>query len=178
MGTIEYTEADFRPGPARRGFDPQALLFERPVAEPPTPKQIANVVARKHGVMPSELLVHGRGKRALVRARQEYWAVLRSQGRSYPEIGRLANRHHTTVLYGIRQYEKVHGRIVPVEPQGPACPPPADRCAVCEEPLPCAPDGQLYEVWWYVRDGQELQETCQSCADLFAGDHGIRTVRQ
>jgi chromosomal replication initiation ATPase DnaA len=34
----------------------------------------------------------------VVEARHEVWGYLRSLGFSYPEIGRLWNAHHTTVL--------------------------------------------------------------------------------
>lgn len=38
--------------------------------------------------------------------RRQIWALLRDEGMSLPQIGRLFNRDHTTVLHGLREFEK------------------------------------------------------------------------
>jgi hypothetical protein len=46
----------------------------------------------------------------LVRARREWWAELRAQGRSLTEIGRLVGRDHATVLEALRTHERPEAR--------------------------------------------------------------------
>lgn len=59
--------------------------------------------ARLHGVTAED--VCGRGRTAAVsRARQAVWLHLReTTALSYPELGALFGRDHTSVLYGVRK---------------------------------------------------------------------------
>lgn len=67
--------------------------------------QLAQRIAREGRVTVTDML--GRSKlRSVVRARHRFCAVVRSSlGLSYPEIGRLIGRDHTTVMNAVKQYE-------------------------------------------------------------------------
>lgn len=78
-------------------------------------KELAQVVAREHGLELAEL-IGGRGRAPyLVRARRDFWARLRAAGRSLPEIGRLVGRDHSTVLNSLRAYERT--KLTPETPR-------------------------------------------------------------
>lgn len=48
-----------------------------------------------------------RRRRNVAHARQEaYWRCYNETGASYPEIGRMMGRDHTSVMYGAREHEK------------------------------------------------------------------------
>lgn len=59
--------------------------------------KILTDVSKRHGVSVAELLHDGKGKR-LINARREVAQDLRDRGWSYPDIGRVLKRHHTTVM--------------------------------------------------------------------------------
>jgi chromosomal replication initiation ATPase DnaA len=61
-------------------------------------------VARRHGVTVAEVLSTDR-RRILVWARQEAAYLLRGQDLSYPQIGELLHRDHTTVIHAVRSYD-------------------------------------------------------------------------
>lgn len=44
-------------------------------------------------------------------------AILRSWGRSLPQIGRLLNRDHTTILHGLRRWETIDADILTYAPR-------------------------------------------------------------
>lgn len=81
-------------------------------------KDVAREVALKHNVRLEDMLGPTRSK-SLVRARHEAFFRCRYEITrngipvSYPEIGRLFHRDHTTVLYGIRTYAASTGAPVP-----------------------------------------------------------------
>lgn len=59
-------------------------------------------VAAEHGLTKEDLT--GRSRRpAICVARREAMRRLRAKQMSFPSIGRLFNRHHTTVLDGLRR---------------------------------------------------------------------------
>lgn len=61
-------------------------------------------VAKKHGIDPMMIQNGGRQKR-LVAARHELWWRVRTElNYSFPRIGRLAHRDHTTVLYAVQTF--------------------------------------------------------------------------
>jgi hypothetical protein len=63
-------------------------------------------VMEKHRVTRAELVGDCRDHR-LVRARRELYSRLKSElGMSYPAIGQLCNRDHTTVLHSLRNHRK------------------------------------------------------------------------
>lgn len=78
-----------------------------PVDPPkPTMKEIAILVAERHGVTLEDLRGPSRRLRAS-RPRQEAMALIMAQKRySYPQVGRFFNRDHTTVIHGERAYQK------------------------------------------------------------------------
>jgi chromosomal replication initiation ATPase DnaA len=94
-----------------RELDPAEL--ERAVSWAPlhddwSPEGEAREVARRYGLPVSQLLgpsstPHARSGTAPA-ARRELYAVLRSRGWSYPQIGRFCGgRDHTTVIQAIRK---------------------------------------------------------------------------
>lgn len=50
----------------------------------------------------SDLLGH-RKREPLPQIRWRAWAILRAEGASYPGIGMVAGRDHTSILYGVRR---------------------------------------------------------------------------
>lgn len=73
---------------------------------------IMRAVCVKHEVTPA----HIKGKwRVLdvVRARHEAMYQLRRLGLSYPRIGQLLGRHHTSVMHGVRKHVERNGLEVP-----------------------------------------------------------------
>jgi len=48
--------------------------------------------------------------RKTARKRWHVMAILREWGRSSPQIGRLLNRDHTTVLHGIARWQKLQSQ--------------------------------------------------------------------
>lgn len=59
-------------------------------------------VAEAHHVTRGDVLGRGRTKR-VAQARHAVMRALRDMGMSYPEIGRLLGRDHTTVLAALRK---------------------------------------------------------------------------
>lgn len=67
-------------------------------------------VAQRNNLPLASLL--GRSRYLSVcRARRELMFVLRQHALSYPEIGILLHRDHTTVMYAIRRYERDNPRV-------------------------------------------------------------------
>lgn len=66
-------------------------------------------VAAKYGCLLGELM-GPRKHRQAVHARQECWFLLRDRGWTYPRIGMLFDRDHTTVMTGVWNYEQRLGR--------------------------------------------------------------------
>lgn len=62
-------------------------------------------VARKYGIPVSEL-VGPRKHRVYNQPRREVWARLKAKGYSLKQIGAYYNRHHTSILHGLQQWEK------------------------------------------------------------------------
>lgn len=63
-------------------------------------------ICAKHNLTVHELRSE-RKARPLARARQEFfWRAKLETEASLPGIGRMLNRDHTTVLYGIREHER------------------------------------------------------------------------
>jgi chromosomal replication initiator protein len=78
----------------------------------PTMREIAGLIAERHGLRLDELTGPAKPYR-ISHPRQEAYALIYATGRfSLPQIGRFfGNRDHTTVYYGIRAYEdRIAGR--------------------------------------------------------------------
>lgn len=74
-------------------------------------KPYAVAVANKHRLTVEVMLGRSQSPR-VVAARQELWATLRCCLRmSYPEIGRLTSRDHTTVMHGVRRHWERRGWV-------------------------------------------------------------------
>jgi chromosomal replication initiation ATPase DnaA len=67
--------------------------------------ELAVEVAERHKVPVLMLLGRGRTKSEAL-ARRELYAVLRQRALSYPEIGMLLGRDHSTVIVGVQQYQR------------------------------------------------------------------------
>jgi chromosomal replication initiation ATPase DnaA len=52
----------------------------------------------------SQLLVSRSNEAHLVAARSLFAVKARNKNLSYPQIGRILRRHHTTVMHGVRTY--------------------------------------------------------------------------
>jgi chromosomal replication initiation ATPase DnaA len=66
-----------------------------------TTRELAARIAGAHGVSVEEML-GPRAERHLAAARLELYRTLRALGWSYPAIGRVVGRHHTTVMAAVR----------------------------------------------------------------------------
>lgn len=66
-------------------------------------------VALRYGVSADDICAPTRGSDQVVLARQALMAALRHRGLSYPQIGRLIGRDHTTVMHGIRVHQQRQG---------------------------------------------------------------------
>ena len=79
---------------------------EREVVPRETARKMVERVAEKHGLGAKALFVRST-RRAIVYPRQQaMYAIRQRLGWSYPRIARLFGMDHTTVIYGVRQYEK------------------------------------------------------------------------
>ncbi|MCI5040041.1 MAG: hypothetical protein MRY81_10190 [Donghicola eburneus] len=68
-------------------------------------EQITASVAAEHKVLPSEL--RGPSKFAqFIEPRRKVWAELQERGYSLSQIGRFFGRDHTTIGYGIKEFQK------------------------------------------------------------------------
>lgn len=95
-------------------------------------------IAREEGVTIGAILGLSRYPR-VVKARHRAMAVIRwSTEWSYPEIGRLFNRDHTTVMAGVEKYEaKINGeRVSQSAPRAPRCGDPDRRLPSAERSGP------------------------------------------
>jgi len=67
------------------------------------PEEIVKKVSHESGVPTMEIYGRSRSKK-IFSARLEVYKVLRAEGYSYPEIGILMDRDHTTILRTLRKY--------------------------------------------------------------------------
>ena len=65
----------------------------------PREKIMADIglIALRHGLTRHDLIGPRRIAK-IMNARKECYVLLRSRGMSYPQIGRIFNRHHTTII--------------------------------------------------------------------------------
>lgn len=77
---------------------------------------IADVAAR-HGVTSDQILSETRVTKVMA-ARHEIFSILHGMGASFMSIGRLMDRHHSTVMHGIAQHRAAHapGHATPETP--------------------------------------------------------------
>lgn len=78
----------------------------------PSPKDILSAVAVVHQISVEDLLLSRRWP--IARARWQAMHLLRitpkpnGKRRSLPEIARILDQHHTTVMHGLRRYAATH----------------------------------------------------------------------
>lgn len=64
------------------------------------------LIALKHGLQREDLL--GRSRKAQIsRARQEAFYALRYRGWSFPRIGKLFGRDHSTIIDGFERHQRI-----------------------------------------------------------------------
>lgn len=69
------------------------------------PTRIIRAVEHLHRVPHGSILTPGQGFARYAKARQAaYWCCRQLTGYSYPELGRLFGRDHTTVMHGRNNY--------------------------------------------------------------------------
>lgn len=85
-------------------------IWRGEINEPRTMRDVAEAVARRHGMHLRDLTGPCRSA-ACVKARHEaFYEIRRQLDRSLPQIGRFfGNRDHSTVLHGIRRHEQRMG---------------------------------------------------------------------
>jgi len=82
------------------------VYHDRPIRMVLTWRPIIDEICARHGLPVSKVISDYRDERP-VAARQELWWTLNQRGASLQEIGRrVGGFHHTTVMYGVRQWEK------------------------------------------------------------------------
>jgi hypothetical protein len=67
---------------------------------------IADQVAKKHKIDLSDITSNRRDRRTSAARQEIFWRCRHETSSSIPAIGRLFNRDHTTVLFGISQHQK------------------------------------------------------------------------
>jgi len=73
-----------------------------------TAQRIIMDIARERGFTISDIK-SPRREYKLVRARFEIMAALKASGLSFPQVGRLLNRDHSTVMHGVRKHYEMAG---------------------------------------------------------------------
>lgn len=94
---------------AREVFDNVAMAaIAAPRSGTPRAQILAMVegVAARHGITLADIMGRSREYRFAHPRQEAYWTVHKNTPLSYPAIGRLFNRDHTTIIYGITAHEK------------------------------------------------------------------------
>ena len=71
---------------------------------------VTQIIARRHRVSFKEILSHSRVRRVR-NARAEVFMLLRAADLSYPEIGAMTGRDHTSVLTVVHRVQKERARL-------------------------------------------------------------------
>lgn len=69
-------------------------------------RQIVIEVATKHGFTVNEMVSHRRARPLVIARHEAMWRCFKETPCSLPQIGRLFDRDHTTVLHAIRKHEQ------------------------------------------------------------------------
>lgn len=75
-------------------------------SNPKTMREIIDDVCIKYDVRRTDVLSRRRTRNLVVPRQEAMWRCATETIHSLPEIGRLFDRDHTTVLHGIRRHEK------------------------------------------------------------------------
>ncbi len=73
-------------------------------------RELMKQIGAKHGVSLDDIL-SARRQTDIAAARFEISARLYERGLSYPQIGRLINRDHTTVIHAVRRHYELEARF-------------------------------------------------------------------
>lgn len=71
-------------------------------------RRMVEQVARRHEITVDEILSPDRSRR-LILPRWHAFSELRRIGFSYPSIGKIMGRDHSTVIHGIRKFAEMEG---------------------------------------------------------------------
>lgn len=74
----------------------------------------AQVVADVHNLNIRDLLGPGRERR-VVKARAELYKHARDMGLSYPRIGKIFGRDHTTILHSMREHYPDYCKVIDIQ---------------------------------------------------------------
>ena len=81
-----------------------------PLFSPFPGRTIVREVAQKHGLSPLDLSGPRRLAPVVVARQEAMWRMRRETRLSFPQIGRIVGRDHSTVIYGIRAHAKRMGQ--------------------------------------------------------------------
>lgn len=84
----------------------QILKGRRPASERPSPEHVIELVARHFGIRLRDLRSSGRTPRISTPRQIAMYLLRRHCGLSYPEVGRVFRRHHTTALHSDRLVQR------------------------------------------------------------------------
>ena len=83
-------------------------------------REIEDMLCRQFGVLLKDVVSRSRGRRHVAEARHEVMHVLRSRFHwSYPAIGDLLGRDHTSVMHALQKREMRMDRARPREEEEP-----------------------------------------------------------
>lgn len=107
---VEPEPAPLPPIVARQFTEAHQLLRAARISPLARWKEILRDVCAKHKIHPEA--VTGNSRQApLVKCRREvYWRLRTELGMSLSQIGNKLNKDHTSVLYGVKEYEKALGK--------------------------------------------------------------------
>lgn len=87
--------------------EPEPVAVEtKPKANLGFREQIIYDCAEEFNITVSELLSPKRTKECALARRKAAWIFHQRGTMSYPQIGRLLNRDHTTIIYAVRRYQE------------------------------------------------------------------------
>lgn len=69
-------------------------------------REVIEEVAQRHDIPVGLIYAQDRRKAISTVRHEAYYLVHRDFGLSYPEVGRIFDRDHTTILHGVRKHEK------------------------------------------------------------------------
>ena len=91
---------------------PMIVVPKKPPPPPPPEgmsRAIYNIIrsaAEHHRVTVAQMMGDNRHVPVVLARQEAWWRIWREHGYSYPRIGRLFKKDHTTVLYGVRKHQE------------------------------------------------------------------------
>lgn len=90
----------------RKGFEAAAARFKFTTCSPAAMHRICAEVAAKHGMTVADLTCDRRGKKIVLARHEAMWRCFKETQASYPAIGRVLNKDHTSVMHGVARHEE------------------------------------------------------------------------